>query len=494
VLQIINSFIKTHATIICICLFGLLLRLFFANIDPFLHPWDEKFHALVASNMVANPLLPILRQNPILPYDANSWCCNYVWLHKQPLFMWQMAVSMKLFGFNTFAMRLPSAIMGTISIVLVYRICLLLTFNKNTAIIASLLMCFCNYQLELISGYNGMDHNDVAFSFYILASCWAFAEKTTKDKLLHTVLIGVFAGCAVLNKWLVGLLIFLPYGLLVLQHMVQTKSIRPIKSILISLACCAIICLPWQLYILYYHHDLALFEYRYNALHISNALEEHKGDNWFYYNRFVDYFGYGIGLLIGVGFIIVIKFKKQFNPTIHFSLWLSILIVFLFFSIIVQTKMPSYFFIVVPLCWIYIAVGLQYVLNLLPKQWLKTCVLIVILGFVLKPDLVFSRRQNTKERAAKTHNTTVYKNLNKLVPPHVKVVINMNSFEDIDVMFYNKNLTAYHYWIDPKYLTALKSKKVWIGAFKNHQGYKLPKEYADYPYLYIIDTLLQSPQ
>lgn len=119
----------------------------------------------------------MLFKNPVVPYDLNSWCCNSVWLHKQPLFMWQMAISMKVFGVSEFSMRLPSALMGAITILLIYRIAFLLTNSKTISIIAGLLMCFSHYQLELISGQIGMDHNDMAFCFYILASFWAFTEK-----------------------------------------------------------------------------------------------------------------------------------------------------------------------------------------------------------------------------------------------------------------------------------------------------------------------------
>ena len=160
--------LKQHIEITIIAIIGLIIRLYYANLDPYLHEWDERFHALVARNMVDNPFTPLLYKKPLVPYDLNAWCCNSVWLHKQPLFMWQMALSMKLFGANEFAMRLPSAFLGALTVLLVYRITILLTNHKNTAIIAGLLMCFSPYQLEMISGQIGMDHDDIAFCFYIL--------------------------------------------------------------------------------------------------------------------------------------------------------------------------------------------------------------------------------------------------------------------------------------------------------------------------------------
>ncbi len=70
-----------------------LLRLVLAGADPFLHPWDERYHTLVAKLLMDFPFRPMVRLDPILPYDPAVWCCNHVWVLKQPLFFWQMAAS-----------------------------------------------------------------------------------------------------------------------------------------------------------------------------------------------------------------------------------------------------------------------------------------------------------------------------------------------------------------------------------------------------------------
>lgn len=57
---------------------GFTLRLLMAIIDPFLNPWDEQFHALVAHNMLSHPFMPTLYENPVIPYHADDWCNNHV--------------------------------------------------------------------------------------------------------------------------------------------------------------------------------------------------------------------------------------------------------------------------------------------------------------------------------------------------------------------------------------------------------------------------------
>ncbi len=60
---------------------GFLLR-FYAGSDLFLHNWDERYHALVARNLVFHPLKPTLYDNPVLrrnwPCDCRQ-CCSPPW-------------------------------------------------------------------------------------------------------------------------------------------------------------------------------------------------------------------------------------------------------------------------------------------------------------------------------------------------------------------------------------------------------------------------------
>jgi 4-amino-4-deoxy-L-arabinose transferase-like glycosyltransferase len=128
-----------------IALMGLFIRIYIIQLDPFLHDWDEKFHALVAKNMLNQPFKPMLYVHQYFKTDPFNWTFNHIWLHKQPLFLWQMALSMRIFGVNEIAVRLPSAVMGTLMILLVYRVALLTTLNKFGAIVSGLLMCFSNY-------------------------------------------------------------------------------------------------------------------------------------------------------------------------------------------------------------------------------------------------------------------------------------------------------------------------------------------------------------
>src|SRR5687767_15833441 len=90
---------------------ALLLR-GYAAADPHLHEWDERYHAVVAKNLLRHPLRPTLYDDPVRPYDNRDWLASHLWLHKPPLALWTMAGSVGVFGANEAAVRLPSIVLG----------------------------------------------------------------------------------------------------------------------------------------------------------------------------------------------------------------------------------------------------------------------------------------------------------------------------------------------------------------------------------------------
>ncbi|MEZ4984025.1 MAG: glycosyltransferase family 39 protein [Saprospiraceae bacterium] len=120
-----------------ILLLGFLLRLVVVQ-TPFLGEWDERFHALVAKNLMEHPLKPTLYDDPVLPYDYREWSANHVWLSKPPLALWLMAGSMSLLGTGLFALRLPALLVSLASVYLTFLIGRRL-FDTRTALTAALL-------------------------------------------------------------------------------------------------------------------------------------------------------------------------------------------------------------------------------------------------------------------------------------------------------------------------------------------------------------------
>lgn len=472
----------------CLTLMGFLVRLYMAHIDPFLHIWDERFHVLVARNMMTAPFHPVLRNNALFPSEFHNWTQASLWLHKPPLFMWQMALSMKLFGANEYAARYPSVVMGTLMIPMLYFIILEISKNSRIAFLTAALFCFSNFHLELVSGIRSMDHNDLALEFYVLASVWAFFKYQKQQKWYWLLLIGVFSGAAILCKWLIGLFVFLLWGLQIMFQLRNRKTIKDIGRLLLALIVCCCVFLPWQWYIFHYFPKEAAFEYDFNTRHITEVVEAHGGTVFFYLERFPALFGEGLFLLIFPGLFLFLK-TKEGKQVVAKAVLSSLLFVLLFFSVIVKTKVISHVYFIAPLVMMLIAYSIIYLMPFVRRRFLKILVLAGVFMLNTKPEKILLYQYVNNEQLLKDiHNAEVYKVVGQKIPADVKAVINIPDW--VSLLFYNKKITAYE-TLSPEQINTLKAQKIKIAAFSNVAGHPLPEYIADYPYLVLLNDRIE---
>ena len=437
---------RTTLALTLLVVSSFLLHLVMAAADPFLHPWDERFHALVAKHMMAEPLRPMLRLDPILPYDLEAWCCNHIWVHKQPLFLWQMALSMKVFGVNEVAMRLPSAVTGALGTLLVYGIGRYWTRSREAGFIAALLFGFSRYHLELTAGRYNLDHNDVAFAFYVTAGIWTFSRYLGSGRAWWWALgVGCCVGAAVLVKWLTALLVFGGWGLHLLLSPARKNSYAWLQlggAVLIAMA----VFLPWQLYILHTFPEESAAMYDHNRRHIFEALDGHFGGGWYHllqlpllYERLLIAFAVpGAGLLW--------RDRRNARP-LTMAYFAMILVIYVFFTT-VATKMPAFTYPVHALVWTLIGYGLYRCGGWLSDRFNVKRVT-VLTGLLIAgglysldtPYLLAFRSADNAERNDRIHNATVLRDLDTSRYGD-RIIINLPPYEDIALMFYH-DVNAY---------------------------------------------------
>lgn len=366
---------------------GLFVYLFAARLCPYLNTWDEQFHALVARNLMNHPLTPTLYEDNIVGcHDYSSWIGANVWLHKQPLFLWQIALCFKLLGVSEFTLRLPSVILCTLLIPLVHQLAKRLTGNMQIAFIAAVATASSWFLIRLTSGIECTDHNDVCFIFYVTASLWAFVEYLYRDRKswIWVALIGLFAGAAILTKWLTGLLVFLCWGIYLLaEHKLDFRSWH-IGHFLAALGITLLVVAPWQIYTFVMFPEMAQQEMLYNFKHASAAVENHSGPFWYPLIILpLQYFGHGFRgqttsfewnfhailcyLVLALGFFLLLKKLKK--SSLRWAIAGTTLFVLIFFGF-ASTKMPAFTFILCSFGFISIACTLNWLLQLLCK-WLR---------------------------------------------------------------------------------------------------------------------------
>lgn len=339
------------------------LGVFMANLDPFLILWDEQYHALVAKNMVMHPFKPMLFIEPVLDYNYKDWTANHIWLHKQPLFLWQIALSIKLFGNSAFAVRVPSILMHAIISLLIYRIGSLI-LNKKVGYYGGFFFALAYFPLELIVGRYATDHNDIAFLFYVTASFWGWFEYKKSNSKYWLVIIGISSGFAVLVKWLMGLVVYVIWFLTkLISDKTNRFKILSYKNIAISFLISFMVFIPWQIYILSAFPNEANYEYSLNSKHFFEAVEGHSETLWYY---FTDGFNklYGSAAVIpflfilGIGMLVAKSSKRVYG----YFVVISIVFVYLFYTV-AATKMVAFPIIVAPFMFLALSALIWLSLN-----------------------------------------------------------------------------------------------------------------------------------
>jgi len=336
--------IRPRFALLILMLAAFFLALYSIRIFDFLLVWDEQYHVLVAKNMISHPFRPMFYTDPILPYDYKNWIGNHVWVHKQPLFLWQMAFSIWVFGAEAWAARFPDLVMTVLMVPVIYRMGLIIVDNR-TGFWAAVFFTVSHILFRLMSGSVFTDHNDFAFIFYVTLSLWSWLEyeyrSGKKGQLKFVIITGVFAGAAILVKWLPGLLVYSGWGLAIITSATARKKLQSYLHLLLSLMITVMVSLPWQIYILTRFPMESKFEFQFFTNHFSQPLDGHNGDGlgWHYYlSNFSDIFSVSLltWILLSVIFLLIINRRP-----IGYGLLGMVVIVFTFYSI-AATKMPAF--------------------------------------------------------------------------------------------------------------------------------------------------------
>lgn len=208
----------------CIIAFAFLTRVIHVSQPP-AYIFDEVYHAITAKLIARNDSRAYEWWNePVEPNTAVDW------LHP-PVAKYFQAVSISIFGENSFGWRFSSVVFGTLVVFLLARLTDALFNNKPLALLAAFLASLDG--LLLVQSRIAM--NDIHVTFFILLTAFMYIKhkNSTIKKPLQVssflILTGITAGVAMATKWS-GIYILAPiylYELLVLisqkKQLLQTK-------------------------------------------------------------------------------------------------------------------------------------------------------------------------------------------------------------------------------------------------------------------------------
>jgi len=330
----------SFSTIAAVLVLGFALRGLTCSTEPYLHDWDERYHALVAKQIAQSGewWAPKLYRDPVLAFPADDWAHSHVWLHKQPLTCWIMAGSLRLFGYSALVVRLPAILFSTLSIWLVFVLGRRL-FNRRVGLVAAGLSAVHGLTLKLSSGKVPTDHVDVYFAFFILLALYLLLAPAKQKQPLRLLLAGLAMGAAILVKWLPALIVLPVYFAL---HPERRKWWPRCGEVLLIFLASIPIWLPWQLYILSTYPEQATVAYGHNLRHITEALDGYTNGPFFFLDKLHYNFGEVSLLAIIAGLFTLRRMDGKIAALLTWTL-----VPILFFSL-VKTRMQGYIFFCAP--------------------------------------------------------------------------------------------------------------------------------------------------
>lgn len=444
-----NFFILASIVIV-----GFAIRLRLSQ-DQKLHQWDEKFHALVAKNCMAEPLHPKLYKVDILDYDFRKWYRNYTWVHKQPVPLWLIACSYRIAGLSEFSTRLPSLILSTLMIMLCYLIARNL-YDAKTGLMAAFFMAVNGLVIELGAGRVATDHYDLIFCAFILIAVYCAERNAGTGKLYFALASGALIGLAIMTKWLPALIVF-PIHFLLLKHQ-GVDLRRSLKFLLVSMTTALLLALPWQLFILANFPQEARWEYLHQWMHVTTPLEGHKDAGPLYYLNQIRINYSEIIYLVLIFLIWKVSFRNAHRLK-YLALLAWVFVPLLFFSF-VRTKMQGYILFVSPALFILTADFFFFIKNRVStkqeKMWIRS-IAGLILGLVILLPLryCFERTSFGFEESEKFDEREKYLLLIGQLPENTLV---LNVEKPIEFMFYTDYLATENKSLNEAELNRLRQK------------------------------------
>ena len=328
----------------CLVLAAICLR-----VPPAAHfwlaPWDERYHALVAKHELERPLVPMLVAEPLVEPAEDDWRNAHVWLHKPPGMTWLIAASYALFGVNEIALRVPSVLLSSFGVLLVFAIARRFA-SERAALLAAALAAWNARSLLLVAGLRATDHVDVGMTFAVALG--ALAALRAAESLgespsrfgARVALVGVATAGAYYAKETPALIVpaILFFALAARGASLRTRVAAAGAAFAVALLLVA----PWQLYTAHAFPEAAAFARARGSRYFLNVVD-HQGGPWYYHlaNLPLD-FGWLAPVAVAAFAYESLRARPELRPAVY---WL--LCVYGVFTL-AATKMQSYVLVAAP--------------------------------------------------------------------------------------------------------------------------------------------------
>lgn len=244
-----------------------------------------------------------------------------------PMHTWINSIFVAVFGLNEFSIRIPSAIFGTLSIILIYSLTKL-WYGKKPALLAALILAI----LPVHVVYSRTSFNDVMQTFFLLAAVLAseYAFKNEKKKYWFILLSGISFAFSFLVKYN-SVLLWALYWLFILTYNLIKKEKILLKNSLFHFLTTNIVSIIAILLIILLSGGIERLLYAINNFIFLAVVQSKLAHNPFYFHLIVlfDTLSPILALMLPVSILCILLNKRRNKHDM-----LLIFMLFLFYLII----------------------------------------------------------------------------------------------------------------------------------------------------------------
>ena len=285
---------------------------------------DAAKYALIAKTMLkeGDYLFPHLGEEP--------------YYKKPPLFFWLIAISFKIFGFNEFAARLPSALFGILSSLVLFLLSFKITKNKTVSLLTAAIFIL-NFEVIRVTTVVRFESS---LLFINLSSLLLLTEANFKRSLAAGILSGL------------GALIKGPFGLLGISAAAVYYALterEKLKGVALSLGVALLIPAVYFLYA-YSHQPQFIKEFFENQIfgRITGELKEGTPRSFFFYERLILKHFWPWNLLLLPALYYLIKGEIEISRERPFFLFLSFFLITFIPLHLISLKFTRYSYYLYP--------------------------------------------------------------------------------------------------------------------------------------------------
>lgn len=413
---------------------GLYLRIYMAS-DPYLHIYDERYHTLVAKSLISHPLKPTLYADPILPYNITDWWSNHIWLSKPIAPFLLIATSLKIFGLNVIAVRLPSVVIDTLMIAVIH-ILGKKYFEQRVALVAAYLYSIHGLILELVGGRKSADHTDICFLFF---SCVFISLSLRPATRRLAIMAGLALGLAFLSKWISA---FLP---LLVVVVFKIKDDKGIDFMYWSTLLLSFLFLPflWLSFCYFHYREETLLLFTSTIGAVFDDSSPHIQAWYFYIDRIRIIFGELIYIPI-ILLLIKIWKKNYMQKELLLFIWIVIPMIFLSMA---STKRVTYILLSAPAFFLltaHVFYQLWDTPSVTPMRFRYLRKTIAILLIILPMRYSFERLKFFQSPETERYESALVQNISNMGEFDTQCSLLVNEPYAIEFMFYHDMMAYSH--------------------------------------------------